>query len=132
VDLSKAYDRVSCLYSRLMLIHLGFCVPFVNWVMNCVTSVTFSVLINGSATDLFRPERGLRQGCPLSPLLFPIVVEGLSGALLDAKRSGSFKGIKIRNSYLFHLLFLDDIPIFCNWTMRVILKLRSTIAEGKC
>jgi hypothetical protein len=61
VDLSKAYDRVNWLYLRLLLIHLGFCAPFVTWVMNCVTSVSFSVLINGSATPFFQPEGGLRR-----------------------------------------------------------------------
>ena len=60
VDLSKAYDQVSWLYLRLMAIHKGFCVRFVNWVINCVTVVSFAMLINGSASELFRPERQLR------------------------------------------------------------------------
>jgi hypothetical protein len=85
IDLSKAYDRVSWLYLRLLLTHLGFTVPFIRWIMCCITTVTFSVLINGSATDFFRSERGLRQGCPLSPLLFLLVVEGLSRALAAEK-----------------------------------------------
>jgi hypothetical protein len=52
VDLSKAYDGVSYLYLRLMLIHLGFNPQFVyvTWVINCVTSVSFSILINGFAS----------------------------------------------------------------------------------
>jgi hypothetical protein len=40
VDISKAYYKVSWLQLRLMLIHLGFYVPFLNWIMNCITSVT--------------------------------------------------------------------------------------------
>jgi hypothetical protein len=84
VDLSKAYDRVSWLYLWLMLIHLGFNLGIVNWVMNCVTSISFAILINGYSLEFFRPGKGLRQGCPLSPLLFLLVVEGLSArALLE-------------------------------------------------
>ena len=75
-----------------MLIHLGFCVSFVNWVINCVSSITFSILINGVASGFFRPKRGLRKGCPLSPLSFLVVVEGLSRRFLDVKRSGDFVG----------------------------------------
>jgi hypothetical protein len=113
IDLSKAYDKVSWLYLRLLLTHLGFTVPFIKWIMCCITTVTFSVLINGSATDFFRSERGLRQGSPLSPLLFLLVVEGLSRALAAEKRSGSFPGIKISNTlHVTHLLFVDDILVF--------------------
>jgi hypothetical protein len=113
IDLSKAYDRVSWLYIRLLLTHLGFTVPFIRWIMCCLSTVTFSVLINGSATDFFRSERGLRQGCPLSPLLFLLVAEGLSRAIAAEKRSGSFPGINISNTlHITHLLFVDDILVF--------------------
>ena len=68
---------------------------------------------NGSATDFFRYERGLRQGCPLSPLLFLLLAEGLSGAIAAEKRSRSFPGINISNTlHVTHLLFVDDILVF--------------------
>jgi len=85
LDLLKVYDRVSWLYLRLLLLHIGFSYPVVKWIMGCVTSVSFVVLINGGAVDFFKPSRGLRQGCPLSPYLFLLVAEGLSRALEDAK-----------------------------------------------
>jgi hypothetical protein len=75
VDLSKAYDRVKWLYLRLILIHLGFSHQFVVWVMNCITFASFVIVINGVAYPLFRPGRGLRQGYPLSPLLFLLIWE---------------------------------------------------------
>eukprot|EP01018_Ginkgo_biloba_P034237 Gb_24170 [translate_table: standard] len=128
LDLSKAYDRTSWLYLRLMLIHLVFHVHFVNWVMDCLTSVSFSVLINGSASPFFRPGRGLRQGCPISPLLFLIGVEGFNRAPLEAKRSGAIKGIKVGSSLcLTHLLFVDDILLFCDGSRRDALKLREVL-----
>jgi len=95
IDLSKAYDKVSWLFLRLLLTHLGFHINVIRWIMSCITTVSFSVLINGSATPFFHSERGIRQGCPLSPLLFLLVAEGLSRAIAEAKRNGSFKGIRI-------------------------------------
>jgi len=53
IDLSKAYDRVSWLYIHLLLTHLGFDVPFINWVMNYLNSASFVVLINGSTSSFF-------------------------------------------------------------------------------
>jgi hypothetical protein len=113
IDLSKAYDRVSWLYIRLLLTHLGFEVPFITWIMSCLTSTSFAVLINGSASPFFTPERGLRQGCSLSPLLFLLVVEGLSRALTQGKTTGELSGIKVSQKLsLTHLLFVDDVLLF--------------------
>jgi hypothetical protein len=58
IDLSKAYDRVNWAYIRLLLTHLGFQVPFIKWVMACISSVSFAVLINGAASPFFKSERG--------------------------------------------------------------------------
>ena len=64
-------------------------------------------------------ERGLKQGCPLSPLLFLLVAEGINKALLEAKRHGSFTGIAISNTLkITQLLFVDDIIIFYDGTIQ--------------
>jgi len=119
IDLSKAYDKVSWLFLRLLLTHLGFHINVIRWIMSCITTVSFSILINGSATPFFHSERGIRQGCPLSPLLFLLVAEGLSRAIAEAKRNGSFKGIRISPSLsITHLLFVDDVLIFCTGSRR--------------
>jgi hypothetical protein len=115
IDLSKAFDRVSWSFIRLLLTHLGFEVPFIRWIMACISSVTFVVLINGATSPFFTSGRGLRQGCPLSPLLFLLVAEGLSRALISATNSGDFKGIKTSPDFrITHLLFVDDVLIFCS------------------
>jgi hypothetical protein len=115
IDLSKAYDRVSWAYIRLLLTHLGFEVPFIKWVMACISSVSFAVLINGAASPFFISERGLRQGFPLSPLLFLLVAEGLSKAIDTTTRAGNFQGIQVAPGMrITHLLFVDDVLIFCN------------------
>jgi hypothetical protein len=66
-------------------------------------------------TSIFHVEKGLRQGCPLSPLLFLLVAEGLSRALEDAKSHGVFRGIPISLTLkLTHLLFVDHVLFLCN------------------
>jgi hypothetical protein len=93
IDLSKAFDRVSWSYIRLLLTHLGFEVPFIKWIMVCISSVSFAVLINGAASPFFTSEKGLCQGFPLSPLLFLLVAEGLRRAIENAVSSRDFHGI---------------------------------------
>jgi hypothetical protein len=114
IDLSKAYDRVSWLYIRLLLTHLGFEVPFINWVMSCITSTTFAVLINGATSPFFHVERGLRKGCPLSPLLFLLVTEVLVEHWLMQNPMGCFMVFLSLHLSLSHLLFVDDVLLFCD------------------
>ena len=110
IDLSKAYDIVSWTFLRIALSKMGFTVPFITWIMSSLSSVSFALLVNGAASSFFKAGRGLRQGCPLAPLLFLIVVEGLSRALLSAKECGIFRGISFGNDIsISHVLFVDDI-----------------------
>jgi hypothetical protein len=62
----------------MVLIQVGFGLHMTNWILACVNSASFVVLVNGEATEFFRSGRGLCQGCPLSPLLFILVMESLS------------------------------------------------------
>jgi hypothetical protein len=127
MDLSKAYNKTNWLYLRLILIHVGFNLFVVNWIMSCVSSVNFSLLINGVASNFFKPTRGLRKGCPLSPLLFLLVVEGISRIVMEAKRRGILQGIKIGSILLTHLLFVDDIYVFLNGTERESIKVKEIL-----
>lgn len=125
IDLAKAFDWVSWLYLKMILTHIGFLPPFIDWVMCCITSASFSVLINGSASYFFHVEQGLRQGCPLSPLLFMIIMEGLSRVIASTKHDEHFQGLKITNQcILTHLLFIDDVLIFLDGGIRELLPLQ--------
>eukprot|EP00253_Pinus_taeda_P027227 PITA_27227 len=96
--------------------------------MGCITSVSFDVLINGVASSFFKAQRGLRQGCPLSPLLFLLVAEGLSQLILEARREEVVKGLELAvNMFISHLLFVDDILLFTNGSVNEIKELKSIL-----
>ncbi|KAL5753865.1 hypothetical protein ACOSP7_022085 [Xanthoceras sorbifolium] len=86
--------------------------------MCCVTSVSYSFMLNGSVVGSIIPSRGLRQGDPLSPYLFMICAEGLSALISDANMRGVFSGFHCsRNGPLItHLFFADDSMIFTKAT----------------
>jgi len=81
--------------------------------MRCVSSTNFSVLINGIPSGFFRISRGMRQGCPLSPLLFLIIVEGLSRIILKLVEYGKIEGVTVADGVrITHFIFADDIILF--------------------
>lgn len=113
-NMSKAYNRIEWEFLRLVLQKLGFHEIWIEWVLECVSSVSYSFLINGGPQGRFKPSRGLRQGDPLFPYLFILCTEVLSGMCDKALANGSFPGIKVaRNCPLInHLLFADDTMFF--------------------
>ncbi|KAF5450369.1 hypothetical protein F2P56_030729 [Juglans regia] len=78
LDMEKAFDHVNWDFLRDLLGRCGFGERWRSWIRWCISTVKFSVLINGSPTGFFNSSRGLRQGDPLSLLLFVIVMEALS------------------------------------------------------
>lgn len=70
LDMSKAYDRAEWSFLEGVMSKLGFSRAWIGRVMNCLRSASFSVLINRHVGETFTAQRGLRQGCLLSPYLF--------------------------------------------------------------
>ncbi|KAL5793932.1 hypothetical protein ACOSP7_002526 [Xanthoceras sorbifolium] len=82
--------------------------------MRCISSVSYSFLLNGSVVGSVKPFRGLRHGDLLSPYLFLICAEGLSALISDASVRGVFSGFRCsRNDpFIIHLFFTDDNMFF--------------------
>jgi hypothetical protein len=114
LDLSKAYDRVDWDFLKEVMQRMGFCHRWVDWIMACVTSVSYKVKFNGNLLDSFSPSRGLRQGDPLSPFLFLFVADGLSTLLQNAIDIHTIEPLRVcRNAPgVSHLLFADDSLLF--------------------
>lgn len=91
IDLCKAYDTMDCYFIRDMLVALNFPSQFIHIVMACITSTRDTLMLNGSPSPCFQAKRGLRQGNPLSPLLFVIGMEYLSRLLRIAEDRYGFQ-----------------------------------------
>lgn len=113
-DITKAYDRLEWRFLAETMKRMGFDQLWIKWIMNCVTAVRYSVLINGTPEGFITPARGLRQGDPLSPYLFILCAEVLSHLMTRAMVDKSLMGVKIANNApaVNHLLFADDSLFF--------------------
>ncbi|GJS36768.1 RNA-directed DNA polymerase, eukaryota, reverse transcriptase zinc-binding domain protein [Tanacetum coccineum] len=117
VDFEKVFDFVSWRFLDHVMKRLGFSSTWRKWIMAGLKSSRASILVNGSPTSEFSLKKGLRQGDPLSPFLFIIVMEGLHIALKDGLTANLFQGVKIGSSeiQLSHLFYADDVIILFEW-----------------
>lgn len=112
IDLMKAYDSVDWTFLFDCMICMDFPPLFVRWVRECVCSAKYSVILNGSMEGYFPGRRGLRQGDPISPYLFLIVMEAFAAILKYRILHGKFSyHPKCRALNLCHLAFADDLFI---------------------
>jgi len=84
LDMEKAYDRVEWAFLFEALKQLGFHKKWINWIKECITTVSCSVIVNDEVCGFFKLTRGIRQGDPLSPYLFLICMQVLTRVLRKA------------------------------------------------
>jgi hypothetical protein len=119
LDIEKAYDNVNWECLIHLLGRMGFGEKWQGWIRACISLVHFSILVNGSPAGFFGSSRGLRQGDPLSPLLFLLMMEILSKMLKKMVKGGFITGFKVSGNSIeevsiSHLLYADDTMVMCN------------------
>ena len=126
LDIEKAYDNVNWEALLKLLKKIGFGEKWCSWIRTCISTVQFSVLVNGSSADFFGSSRGLRQGDPLSLLLFLVMMEVFSRMVKRMEGAGLISGFKVngrrgRGECISNLLFPDDTILFCDAEVEQIL-----------
>ena len=113
IDLAKAFDRVEWDFIVAALNRIGLHSHFIKLIYACISSPTFSIIINGQPFAKFKGDRGIRQGCPMYPYLFILAINELSIALQEAMSANNFAGVKLGPTCpsIHSLLFADDILV---------------------
>uniref|UniRef100_A0A803QQJ3 Reverse transcriptase domain-containing protein n=1 Tax=Cannabis sativa TaxID=3483 RepID=A0A803QQJ3_CANSA len=114
LDMHKSYDRMEWTFIRKVLRANGFDEKSCGLIMSCVTGITYSAILNGTPLKKFQPQRGLRQGDPLSPFIFLLCQEVLSKIIQKHERENKTHGIQIARAAIpiSHLMFADDTILF--------------------
>nr|GEW46640.1 putative reverse transcriptase domain, reverse transcriptase zinc-binding domain protein [Tanacetum cinerariifolium] len=133
VDIQKAYDTVYWDFLRVTLIGFGFYERMIAWIMECVTTTSFSISINGSLHGYFEGKRGLRQGDPLSPYLFTLIMEVFT---LMLKRRVSDTSTFTYHRFcskldLINLCFADNLFLFAHGDVNSAKVIKDTLDEFK-
>lgn len=97
LDLSKCFDKLNWGFIRQMLLAFGFSPNWTNWVLSLISSAFFSILVNGYHSTTFSPSIGIRQGYPLSPFIFILMVEGLGRMIKSEFSSRMLRGIYLHD-----------------------------------
>ncbi|CAM8966334.1 unnamed protein product [Rhodiola kirilowii] len=130
LDMTKAYDRVEWDFLEEIQRRMGFPERWIEMIMACVRTVTYMIRVNDKLSEEFRPERGLRQGDPLSPYLFLVCAEWLAQKLRREQEKAKLEGIKIcwGAPEVTHLFFADDSVIFLRARLEDVANLRRILA----
>jgi hypothetical protein len=114
MNIKKAYDKVSWNFLQQSLRMKGFCPKWCNWIESIVKGGNVGVKINDDIGHFFQTKKGLRQGDPLSPLLFNIVADMLATLISRAKENGQIRGLvpHLVEDGLSILQYADDTILF--------------------
>ncbi|KAL0287140.1 UNVERIFIED_CONTAM: hypothetical protein Sradi_7131400 [Sesamum radiatum] len=131
VDIQKAYDSVEWDFLLEGLKVFNFPPKFIIWVEQCISTATFSVSLNGALYGFFQSSRGIRQGDPISPYLFVLVMELWRSLLyirIQAAEQFQYHW-KCKDMGLVNLCFADDVLLFCRGDGQSIQVIKEVLTE---
>ena len=119
LDMSKVYDQVEWRFLRKIMEKIGFGERLVRLVMEYISMVSFSILVNREPKGEITPSRGIRQGDPLSPYLSLLCSKGLNRLIQGVVREDKIRGFSLckNEPQISHLFFADDTLLFCKAKM---------------
>ena len=109
IDFEKAFDSLNWNFLHKSLEFFGFGESFLRWIKTFYKNISSCVINNAFSTPSFDVKRGVRQGDPLSPSLFIIVLELLA---LSIRNNDQIKGIAVDGSEITLVIFADDMTLF--------------------
>jgi hypothetical protein len=115
LDFHKAYDSLEWTFILRVLKAVGFDQKVINLIYQCISTVSFTLLLNGSKSSSFSPSRGIRQGDPLSPYLFILCNEVLARLINVEVDRGLLRGLNLAPGApnISKLFYADDVLLFC-------------------
>lgn len=93
MEINKAYNHVEWRFLEAVMVKLGFDLRWITLIMECVTTMTYAMVVNGNPVGHIIPSLGIRQGDPLSPYLFLLCTKALSSMLSKVKINGVITGV---------------------------------------
>jgi hypothetical protein len=112
IDIARAFDSVVWPFLLEVLQKLGFGRVWSDWVSSFLSSASTRVLMNGNPGDRICHARGLRQGDPLSPMMFVIVMDILNGLFRKADEWSLYHSLGVKEIPFRTSLYADDLAIF--------------------
>lgn len=130
-DLAKAFDSVRWEFLFYLLPLYGFPQKFCKWIEACVKSAKFTIQLNGQGDGFFKPTRGLRQGCSLSPYLFILTMDPLARWLNLKMERGIIRGVKLARTAppMACSMFADDLILMGALTELEVRELKVTLTS---
>ncbi|XP_058755938.1 uncharacterized protein LOC131629159 [Vicia villosa] len=133
LDLQKAYDMVDWGALELIMKELGLPNLFINWIMLTVKSVSYRFNLNGLYTSHIQEKRGIRQGDPLSPILFVFMMAYFHRLLHKMQKNPDFKHHhKCKELQLTNITFADDVLMFARADTQSVRMLLQVIQDFSC
>ncbi|GJU51352.1 RNA-directed DNA polymerase, eukaryota, reverse transcriptase zinc-binding domain protein [Tanacetum coccineum] len=114
IDIQKAYDTVSWEFIKDIMSRFGFPCKMIDWIMTCISTPKFTICVNGERYGYFKGGRGLRQGDPIFPYIFTMVMKMLNLIVKnEIRKNNTFKyHFGCRQLKINHLCFADDLIMF--------------------